>query len=280
MNHPRDLDAIIATWLDDGPIDLPGETRRAISVGLRTQPRARRMAILGGSTMSPINRLAAAAAIVLAVAALSAFVLSNRANGPGALPSPSSSAALAVTPAPSPTASASASPTPAATPPSTFGWLPFTSSHYGYTIAYPPTWAATQATRVWAVATDPLASPGPGGVSDVFLGNPPNGPQTGVFGFAADVPAGTSEEAWLTSYYTGRNYCATMPAFVPITVDGHSGRLDPCYDAQAFVFVGNRVYVFVIYQTDMQPLFRAFLSTVKLPASAPSGSPLSSASPS
>jgi hypothetical protein len=273
MSQPRDPDTIIATWLDEGPVDLPAETRRAISVGLRTQPRARRMAILGGSTMSPINRLAAAAAIVLAVAALSAFVLSNRANGPGALPSPSSSAALAVTPAPSPSASASSSPTPTATQPSTVGWLPFTSSHYGYTIAYPPTWAATQARRVWVSATDPLASPGPGGVSDVFLGNPPNGPETGVFGFAADVPAGTSEDTWLTSYYARGTYCPTMPTFVPISVDGHPGKLDPCFDAQAFVFVGNRVYVFVIYQTNMQPLFRAFLSTVRLPASTPSGSP-------
>src|SRR4029077_9201191 len=99
-------------------------------------------------------------------------------------------------------------------------------------------------------------------------------------GFAADVPVGTSEDAWLTSYYAGRNYCATMPTFVPITVDGHPGRLDPCYDAQAFVFVGNRVYVFVLYRTEMQPLFRAFLSTVKLPASAPSVLPVASASPS
>ncbi len=103
---------------------------------------------------------------------------------------------------------------------------------------------------------------------------------TAVLGFAADVPAGTSEDAWLASYYAGSAFCPTMPTFVPITVDGHPGRLDPCYDAQAFVFVGNRVYVFVIYQTEMQPLFRAFLSTVRFPASAPSGSPATSVSPS
>jgi hypothetical protein len=275
MNQPRDLDAIIATWLDDGPVDLPDETRRAISVGLRTQPRARRVAILGGSSMSPLNRLVAAAAIVLAVVGLSAFVLSNRGGGgAGATPAPSISAT------PSALASPSVAPSPSATAVSTVGWLPFTSSHYKYTIAYPPTWAATQATRDWVPATDPLASPGPGGVSDVFLGNPPNGPETGVFGFAADVPAGTSEDAWLASYYAGRNYCPTLPTFVPITVDGHPGKLDPCFDAQAFVFVGNRVYVFVIYQTAMQPLFRAFLSTVRFPASSPSGSPVPSASPS
>ena len=281
MNQPRDPDAIIAMWLDDGPIELPSETRRAISVGLRTQPRARRMAILGGSSMSPINRLAAAAAIVLVVGGLSVFVLANRGGGPGGVPSPSVSAAPSAATSRSPSPSPSPAATPTATPPSTAGWLPFTSSHYGYTIAYPPTWAATQATRVWDPATDPLAAPAPGGNLDVFLGTPPQyGVETAVFGFAAEVPAGTSQDAWLTSYYAGRNYCSTMPTFVSITVDGHAGRLDACYDAQAFVFVGNRVYIFVIYQNGEQPLFTAFLSTVRFPAIPPSGSPAPSASPS
>ena len=94
-----------------------------------------------------------------------------------------------------------------------------------------------------------------------------------MIGFAADVPAGTSEDAWLTSYYAGAAFCQTMPTFVPITVDGHAGRLDTCFDAQAFVFVGHRVYVFLVYRTEEQPLFRAFLSTVRFPASTPSGSP-------
>jgi hypothetical protein len=278
MNQPRDLDAIIATWLDDGPVDLPDETRRAISVGLRTQPRVRRVAILGGSSMSPVNRLAAAAAIVLAVGALSAFVVSNRTGGPGATPAPSVLVAPSATT--SPLASPSITPSPS-TGVSTAGWIPFTSSHYGYTIAYPTTWAPTQATRTWNFAKDRLTlkAAAPGGVWDVFLGSP-NGIETAVLGFAADVPAGTTEDAWLTSYYAGSGFCPTMPTFVAITVDGHPGRLDPCYDAQAFVFVGTRVYVFVIYQTEMQPLFRAFLSTVRFPVSAPSGSPLQSASPS
>jgi hypothetical protein len=230
--------------------------------------------------MNPFLRIAAAAVVVVAVLGGAVYLLAPSGGGVGGPPVVVPSATPSAVPSPSPSASASAAPTPTATPPSTVGWLPFTSSHYGYTIAYPPTWAATQATRDWVSATDPLASPGPGGVSDVFLGNPSNGPETGVFGFAADVPAGTSEDAWLASYYAGRNYCPTMPTFVPITVDGHPGKLDPCYDAQAFVFVGNRVYVFVIFRTEMQPLFRAFLSTVKLPASSPPGSLAPSVSPS
>ena len=273
MSQPRDLDAIIAVWLDDGPIELPSETRRAISVGLRTQPRPRRLAILGGSSMSPINRFATAAVIVLAVAALSAFVLSNRGGGPGGTPPPSASGA------PSPLASPSIVPSPSATTVPATGWTPFTSSHYGYTIAYPPAWVSTQAKRRWVFAADRLAQVGPGGASDVFEGSW-DGQDTAVTGFAADVPAGTTEDAWLASYYAGSAFCPTMPTFVSITVDDHPGRLDPCYDAQAFVFVGNRVYVFLIFRTEEQPLFRAFLSTVKLPAGVPSGSAAPSASPS
>ena len=89
MNGQRHVDTIIATWLDDGPVDLPIETRRAISVGLRTQPRARRMAFLGGFSMAPLPRVALATVVVLAVGAGSIFVISNRSSGPGGVPSPS-----------------------------------------------------------------------------------------------------------------------------------------------------------------------------------------------
>ena len=84
-------------------------------------------------------------------------------------------------------------------------------------------------------------------------------------GFATDVPAGTSEQAWLDAYYAGAAFCPTNPAFVSITVDGHPGLLDPCYDAQAIVFIGKRVYVFAVQVTDSQPLFASFLSTVRFP---------------
>ena len=59
-----------------------------------------------------------------------------------------------------------------------------------------------------------------------------------------------TEDAWLASYYEGGAFCATMPIFVPITVDGHAGRLDTCFDAQAIVFIGQRVYVFSIWRAD------------------------------
>jgi hypothetical protein len=280
MTTPRDPDSVIAAWLEEGPNALPEPTRRAIVVNTRTMDQRRQPIWMPqrSPTMNPFARIAAAAIVVVAVLGGAVYLFSP---GGGVGGGPPATAAASPAPSVAPSPSPSAVPTPTATPPSTVGWLPFTSSHYGYSIAYPPTWAATQATQAWDFAKDrlTLSASAPGGVWDVLLGNPPNGPETAVLGFAADVPAGTSEDAWLSSYYAGSGFCPTMPTFVPVTVDGHAGRLDPCYDAQAFVFVGNRVYVFVIYQTDMQPLFRAFLSTVKFPASPPSGSPAASASP-
>ena len=96
MNGQRDVDTIIASWLDDGPATLPMGTRRAISVGVRTQPRARRMAFPGGFTMRSFNLVAAATVIVLAVGG-SVFVLSNRSSDPGGVP-PSVVPSPAVTP--------------------------------------------------------------------------------------------------------------------------------------------------------------------------------------
>jgi hypothetical protein len=264
MNQPRDLDAIIATWLDDGPIDLPGETRRAISVGLRTQPRVRRVAILGGSSMSPINRLAAAAAIVLSVGALSVFVLANRGGGSaGATPGPSVAA--------TPSATLPPSPLPSIVPSSavsTAGWVTFSSSRYGYDIKIPAPWTATakQSTRQWSLAVDQydwLTS-----AADSF------GPDPHVTVFAVDVPAGISNDAWITSYYGpdakgSPDPCQHVPVDLATKqVGGHpvvfwnEPDAGDCAGTAGFVFIGNRVYAFIIGRSGQQPLLEALLSTV------------------
>lgn len=283
MNQPRDPDAIIATWLDDGPVDLPDETRRAISVGLRTQPRARRMAILGGSSVNPLSRFATAAVILLAVGALSAFVLSNRGGGPGGTPSPSASAAPSI--AASPSSSPSIAPSPTATPISTAGWVTFSSTRYGNQIAHPPTWRATSATRDWVFATD--ANDFLTTAADQFV-DPAASYQILLTTFAVDVPKGTSDDQWLTAYFNksdaGNVPCGvTIDTLVPTTVDGRPGRVrnsPSCSDSQAFVFIGNRVHVFGVWRSDQEPLLRAFLSTVTFQSSSPSGSPGASPSPS
>lgn len=41
MNINRDPEVVMAAWLDDGPAQLPTDTRQAIAVGIRTVPRRR-----------------------------------------------------------------------------------------------------------------------------------------------------------------------------------------------------------------------------------------------
>jgi hypothetical protein len=99
MNATRDADAILAAWLDDGPLALPDDTRRAIAVGLRTTPQRRgRFGRLGGSTRasSPLAlRLAAAFGALALIGAIAFVTWQDRlpAIVPGASPSPSPSPA-------------------------------------------------------------------------------------------------------------------------------------------------------------------------------------------
>jgi hypothetical protein len=100
MNQLRDPDVIIAAWLEDGPDDLPAAPRRSIVVGMRAVSRRRPGPLPGGIQMPSILRLAVAAALVVAVGAITRTVIAPRPAQVG-ITGPSESA--------SPTA---ASPTP------------------------------------------------------------------------------------------------------------------------------------------------------------------------
>ena len=106
MNAPRDLDSILAAWLEEGPTRLPDQTRRSITVALPTTSRAaaRLRVPWRFPTMSTMPKLAVGAAAVIAVLLGGAFLLrpADSGNGLGAClrsvsPSPSPS------PTPSPT---------------------------------------------------------------------------------------------------------------------------------------------------------------------------------
>jgi len=110
MSAPRDPDVILAEWLEDGPVDLPSTTRRAISTAVRTTPQAR--AGFGPSawrpTMSRFLPLAgAAAAVAVAIGAFLVF-----------MPRPSGTIGGPVPPTASTQPVVSATPaSPSATPP-------------------------------------------------------------------------------------------------------------------------------------------------------------------
>ena len=258
------FDHAVRDWLEDGSDRTPPGAIDAVLLAVKTTPQERDLRVLRRTSQMPTYLRLAAGIAIVAVVGVGAVLFLNRGSCVGGRATPAPTLA--------PTASPTAAPTPfvapSPTPPSTVGWIPFTSPQYGYQISYPPTWQEDNAaTRNWVLATDRLASTAGAmnGSADHFNGDGLGlSGNTAVTGFAADVPAGTSEDAWLMSYYAGAAFCPTvMPNFVAITVDGHPGRLDPCYDAQAIVFIGKRVYVFAIHRTDNQPLFASFLSTVK-----------------
>ena len=220
MNQPRDLDPIIATWLDDGPIDLPDETRRAIAVGLRTQPRARRMAILGGSSMSPLNRLVAAAAIVLAVGGLSVFVLSNRGGGAGGTPTPSVVGGAVGHAFAVPVAVGSRR-HPRRHSPSTAGWRHVHLDPLRLQDRVPTDVGGDAGDARLGAGHGPARTSGDRDATarSIIRGTRRRWParrDDRVNGFAADVPDGTSEDAWLRRYYAGpRLLPDDSPDFVP-----------------------------------------------------------------
>ena len=270
MTQPRDPDSIIATWLDDGPIDLPADTRRAIVVGLRTQPRVRRMAILRGLPMFAISRLVTAAAIVLAVGGLSIFVLANRSTGLGSGPSPTpSSAAGSPSSAPSSVAP-SASVVEASIPPLT---QTFVSPKYGYSVRLPSDWTTEAATTIdpW----QPGQQPEPSGEPFDFM-LPPGG---GLFrGASAVIPGGAVVDDWIRQFITQSDVAVCNPArdsLEPVTIDGQAGRLrgfcDDAKEVEATVVVGKRVYVFTLYlgerantEAGERALLNALLATIAL----------------
>jgi hypothetical protein len=268
MNRTRDLDGIISAWVEEGPTDLPADTRRAIVVGLRTQPRMRRMAFLGGIAMSSLTRLAAAAGIVLAVGIIGVLALSNRAGGTGGQQTaspPSSPAAItsaAPSVAPSPPATSPSAAASSAAVISTADWKPFSSNRYKYDAKYPLYQTATQSARQWTDA-DRTNWLGPG--YDTFKG------PVAITAMAVTLPAGTTEDAWITSAFGSPDPSGCSHNLVDLgtkTVDGHPVEFwrestnGQCGGTFAFVVVGDRLYDFFIGLPNFEPTLEAFLSTV------------------
>jgi hypothetical protein len=274
MSTTNNFDRIARAWLADGPTELNDRVLDAALDEVHLTHQRRRLPVPWRFTLMPLSvRLVGAA--LIGVVALGAIYLNLPSGDEVGMPSS--------TPQLSPT-TVPVTPQPTLDLSDTAAWTIYESSQYGYQIAYPPTWHVDAvATRDWVLATDRLASPadGMGGSADKLIG-PYSGPEGGdsiaVTGFAVEVPAGTSEDDWLASYYADKAFCPTLPTFLPITVDGHPGQLDPCYDTQAIVFIGSRAYVFAIHRPASRAIFNAFLSTVRFPSDGPGSSALPAAS--
>lgn len=132
---PRDPDAILAAWLEEGPNQLPETTRRAIAVGLRSTRQTRRAPRVPWrpNVMYPFARLAVGAAAIVIVAGGVFYLLSPSNQGIGG-PSPAAT--------PSPTAPPSATPSVPASPGSSeaLTWETFTARHSPYRMEVPAGW--------------------------------------------------------------------------------------------------------------------------------------------
>jgi hypothetical protein len=284
MTQPRDPETIISMWLEDGPIDLPAETRRAIEVGLRTQSRVRRMAFPGGITMLPLTRLATAAAILVAVGAVSLVLFSNRNNvvgGPAAAPSVSAPPATAqASAAPSSTAGPSPSASPSMTLLDTTGWASYVSDRYGFSIARPSGWTVEPATRNWTFAND-LAAWENLEATEHF--NNAAG-SVGVSAWSSQVARGTTVEAFIDAYCQGLKApsCSglTNRAVNVETKDGHAGLglFVSDFDTMTFFLDGRTIYVVGVWRDETDPtvqpyggarrLLQSIVSTMTLKAPA------------
>lgn len=100
MTAKRDLDLIVSAWLDEGPVDLPDATRRAVLTSLPTIRQARRghLAPWRFLDMNGNGRLAGVALVaVIAIGAATAFAILNRTPGVGP-PGPTATPSLPPSP--------------------------------------------------------------------------------------------------------------------------------------------------------------------------------------
>jgi hypothetical protein len=161
MTAPRDPDAIVTAWLEEGPTELPASTRRAIAVNTRSNPQSRRWSWLPWRRfeMQSYGRLATAAVVAVVLFGGGAYLLSRGQATVGGSPTP----APAITPIASPATSPSAT-SPTSTPPPSVGvvptsWTAVTSSRFRYSTERPSDWVVTAATEDWP----PNAFPEPDG---------------------------------------------------------------------------------------------------------------------
>ena len=280
MNGHRDLDRIVGAWLTEGPAELADRVLDAALDEIhlthqrphRGRPwRVSRMT----STRTWILGVAAAAAVVVAgTLVLSATRPSSDVGG--TQPPPSASAGVSI-PSQAVNASIPAVAASVATSGiSTADWTAFSSARYGYDIRHPVLWSGVQSTRQWVMSTDQPNFLSP--AADQFRGQDLHLP-TGMdqfFAFAVDLPAGTTRDQWVASYFGPDSKGSPSPClrqqsnYGPVDVQGHEAVLwtephtaSSCGGTYAFLTVGNRLYSFTMGGPGHEDVLIALLSTVQ-----------------
>ena len=279
----------IADWLEDDPYTAPDQ---ALDVVLAAYPsikqrRAWRVPWRFPQMSTAMKLAGAAAAIAIAVVGGS-WLMSRQPVQPGvggqpATPSPT--LPVQVTPAPSPSPSADADLLDIST------WTAFTSSRYGFSASYPATYNAVASQTFWRM---------PNALGIMFDGFQGDGAAKWLNGVSMLLPLVATRDDWYDEYrqdlveddYPWEPETCFTPreGWSSTTVDGHAADLRVgCDGIEAYVFVGDRVYVFGAYAyegvtppttepgvtDDLRDLFELWLTTITIdPSSAVDPSPL------
>jgi len=208
-NATRDPDSVVAAWLDEGPRDLPDETRRAILTALPTTPQARRGPIAQWRSSTLITAARGAAVLVVVVLAIGALALIAGLRGGVGGPGPSSSP---VSPSPS---------TPASAPPLPALDATFVSPEYGYQIRYPTGWTVTSGAGPWHLGTH--HTPGDPVLDAIVT---PSGPyRMRISGASIALPRGMTMEEFrafaspFSSPFQTDPCTPVAPLLEPVTID-------------------------------------------------------------
>jgi hypothetical protein len=278
MNTINDFDRRAAAWLADGPSEL---SDRVLDAALHevhlTHQRRRWSAPWRFARMSNSIRAAAAVAVV---AIVGVGVLAFNSLGPGA---------GRATPAPSRSSPAGTGLLDVST------WTAFTSTRYGFSVRYPPTFVAVPSQSFWRMPDAPAT---------MFDGFHDDGAVKWLDGVSMLLPVGATRDDWYAEYRRDvvedddpwePETCFTPPEdWSSTTVDGRAADLRvACEAMEAFVFVADRVYVFGAFGYDttspptarqgvsdeLRDLFELWLTTITLdPASAVDPTPVPTAS--
>ena len=241
MTAPRNPDAIVSAWLEEGPTELPEMTRRAIAVDVRTTNRRRRdlVAPWRDTNVNGMTRLVLAAIAVVVAVGGGLYVFGSR--------SPDPSGGVGGQPPASPSGSPSSS-SSAVVPEMTETFL---SRTHGYSVGYPT-----------GSTVEPASS---ANEDQDFIRGP------GVFrASSAMAPEGVSIDDWIDEALTPADGDCTEPGATlsDIPIDGQVGRVrHGCpEEVEAMVAVGRRVYVFTLFHDgpEARAVFDAFATTIDL----------------
>ncbi|HEY4227438.1 MAG TPA: hypothetical protein VGM49_03800 [Candidatus Limnocylindrales bacterium] len=288
MNVQRDPESILNAWLDEGPMDLPDATRRAILTSLPTTPQARRGPFAPWSSTRVSMFARGAAVLVVAVVAIGALVLLVGSRG----------GIAGATPSPVPDASASS---PASAPPLPTLDATFVSSSYGYQVSYPTGWTVSPGVGPWPPDTDRL----PGNpVSDAIV-TPSGSGRVRISGASIALPSGTTMDQFrafaspLSSPFNASACSPVAPLPVPVLINARSNSaaspqpveavvsVNGCYALAELggyiydveVIAGGRGYTFTLDGHISTTDALAWLATIELePAAVPTGSAVPSPS--